>query len=115
MRRSFPIVAWQFLPSENGASEANDAGSIADDGAALDRVADWPDACARGYVRENADCAAPWLKNLSRGKCPHPAFFSQARAFYQEVGFLMVPPTPSGTPDGNCAFGSRFRGNSLDA
>ena len=59
-----------------------------------------------GYTRETPDCAAPRLENLSSEKC--------GEALYQEVGFLMVPPTPSGTPDGNCAFGSRFSGNSLD-
>ena len=68
MRRSFPIVAWQFLPPENGAGEANDARSVGDDGATGDRLAGKPHASARGYVREGEGCAAPRSRNLSSTK-----------------------------------------------
>ena len=66
MRRACSIVAWQFLPSENGAGEANDAESTADGGAALVRRRGRPHAATSAMPDEGGDAFGVALQDLSR-------------------------------------------------
>jgi len=66
MRASFPIVSWQFLPSEDGAGEANDAENTGGDGRGHDRRAGGPDAAVGATAQLTTDRAALRPQNLSR-------------------------------------------------
>ena len=72
------IVAWQILPSEIDAGEANDARSVGDDGATGDRLAGEPHAPVSSCARATADLAAPRPEKRVKRKVIDDETFLQA-------------------------------------